>query len=63
MTIWYTFVCEYCGYGGLTDDRYSYEGGDQICPKCGYNQFIVEEPDTVGFPDPDEHAVGGASIE
>ena len=59
MTSWYTFVCESCGYGGLTQDRYSYEEGEQLCPQCGNNSFSVEEPDTIGYSDLDEQEAGG----
>ena len=59
MTIWYTFVCENCGYGGLTESRYSYEQGQEICPRCGKTSFTVDEPDTVGYPDLEEREAGG----
>jgi hypothetical protein len=62
MAVWYSFVCESCGHGGLTQDRYSYENGSQPCPRCGSIEFSVEEPDTVGYPELDELEAGGSSL-
>ena len=57
------YACEMCGYSGYTDDRQSYERGETACPQCGSHQWLVGDPEDVGYFDDDrEVAQGGPAI-
>jgi len=56
MALWYRYVCQECGYSGLTRDREKYVHGTTPCLRCGSLRFEVQETDAAPLPDEDERA-------
>jgi|GEM_PF-2220848 Zn finger protein HypA/HybF involved in hydrogenase expression len=53
MTIWYRYICQDCGYSGLTRQRERYLQARTVCPRCGSFRFEVQETDAAPLPDED----------